>query len=101
MLDCNLRGKREANMPDRRRMLELALKGLKAERATIDNEITELQEELNVMNAPRVTTTRTTATKQATGKNQTRGSGLTPAGRKKLSDLMKKRWAERRKGKAK
>jgi len=29
------------------------------------------------------------------------GSRLTAAGRKKLSDLMKKRWAERRKGKTK
>ena len=88
-------------MPDRRRMLELALKGLKAERVTIDDEITEVQKELNVMNAPRVTATRLPATKQGTGKSQTGGSRLTPAGRKKLSDLMKKRWAERRKGKMK
>ena len=88
-------------MPDRRRMLELALKGLKAERAAIDDEISELQEEMNVMNAPRVTSTKPTAAKQATGKSQTRGSRLTPAGRKKLSDLMKKRWAERRKQKTK
>ena len=88
-------------MPERRRMLELALKGLEAERATIHNEITELQKELNMMNAPRATTTRPAATKQATGKSQTRGSRLTAAGRKRLSDLMKKRWAERRKGKVK
>jgi hypothetical protein len=88
-------------MAERTRLLELALKGLEAERATIDDEIRQLQEELNVMNAPRMTTTRTTATKQASGKSQTRGSRLTPAGRKKLSDLMKKRWAEKRKGKTK
>ena len=81
-------------------MLELALKGLKAERATIDDEITQVQEELNVMNAPRVTTTRPAATKLGTGKSQTRGSRLTAAGRKKLSDLMKKRWAEKRKAKS-
>ena len=88
-------------MPDRRRMLELALKGLKAERAAIDDEITDLQNELTAMNAPRVTTTRSPATKEGTRKSQTRGSRLTPAGRKKLSDLMKKRWAERRKQKTK
>ena len=88
-------------MPDRRRMLELALKGLEAERATIDDEITELQKELNMMNAPPAMTTRPAATKQVTGKSQTRGSRLTAAGRKRLSDLMKKRWAERRKGKVK
>lgn len=82
-------------------MLELALKGLKAERATIDDEIRELQEELNVMNAPRVTATTSAATSHRSRKSQTRGSRLTPAGRKKLSDLMKKRWAERRKGKMK
>ncbi len=28
------------------------------------------------------------------------GSGITPAGRKKLSEMMKKRWAERKKKKA-
>jgi hypothetical protein len=88
-------------MPDKRRMLELALKGLKAERAAIDDEITELENEVNAMHAPRVTATRPSATKQTAGKGQRRGSRLTAAGRKKLSDLMKKRWAERRKAKMK
>ena len=88
-------------MAERRRILELALKGLKAERTTIDDEIRELQEELNVMSAPHVTATRSASIKQGSRKSQTRGSRLTPAGRKKLSDLMKKRWAERRKGKMK
>jgi hypothetical protein len=31
---------------------------------------------------------------------KTRGRGLTPAGRKRLSELMKKRWADRRKKQA-
>jgi hypothetical protein len=30
-----------------------------------------------------------------------RGGGVTPAGRKKLSEMMKKRWAERRKAASK
>ena len=33
----------------------------------------------------------------ATSSKKTRGRGLTPAGRKRLSEMMKKRWAERRK----
>ena len=88
-------------MPDRRRMLELALKGLKAERGTIDDEIGDVQKELETMNAARGTPTRPAAIKQGTNKGQSRGSRLTPAGRKKLSDLMKKRWADRRKAKMK
>jgi len=39
--------------------------------------------------------------KPSANKKQNGGNRLTAAGRKKLSDLMKKRWAERRKGKAK
>jgi hypothetical protein len=33
----------------------------------------------------------------STGAQKRRGSRLTPAGRKRLSEMMKKRWAERRK----
>jgi hypothetical protein len=39
--------------------------------------------------------------KQNPAQKQNSGNGLTAAGRKKLSDLMKKRWAEKRRGKAK
>jgi hypothetical protein len=39
--------------------------------------------------------------KQSSGKKQNGGDRLTAAGRKKLSDLMKKRWADKRKGKTK
>ena len=39
--------------------------------------------------------------KQSSGGSQIDGSRLTAAGRKKLSDLMKNRGAERRKGKTK
>jgi hypothetical protein len=138
-------------MPDKQRLLELALKGLEAERATIDEEIIQIKNELGLgrtlvagateVKSERVTTpgrkkrrmsvavrrkiseamkrryaaTNKTATKPASqvGKvkpvgmrqgsdgEQKGGSRLTAAGRKKLSDLMKKRWADRRKGKMK
>ena len=42
-------------MPDRQRMLELALKGLEAERATIYDEIAQIKSQLN----PRPAVTRT------------------------------------------
>jgi hypothetical protein len=139
----------EANMPDRQRLLELALKGLEAERANIDDEIAQIKSQLNPR--PTVAKSVTTASpitppkektmstaarkkiseamkrryaeikkagepshaasqvrksesvgpKQSSGKKQNGGDRLTAAGRKKLSDLMKKRWADKRKGKTK
>ena len=111
-------------MADRQRLLELALKGLEAERATIDDEIIQIKSQLN----PRPTTAQTaiagtsTSLKKRTmsaaarkkiseamkrryaelnsGKRQSAGSHLTAAGRKRLSDLMKKRWAEKRREKS-
>ena len=111
-------------MPDRQRLLELALKGLEAERAIVDDEIVQIKSQLN----PRPATTQTaiagtsTSLKKRTmsaaarkkiseamkrryaelnsGKRQSAGSRLTEAGRKRLSDLMKKRWAEKRRGKS-
>ena len=113
-------------MPERIRLLELAFKGLEAERATIDNEIVQIKSQLN----PRSTTAQTVTVVSPTavpakkrrmsaaarkkiseamkrryaelnsGKRQSAGSHLTQAGRKKLSDLMKKRWAEKRREKS-
>jgi hypothetical protein len=136
-------------MPDRQRMLELALKGLMAERATIDDEIAQIKSQLDPRSAaaakgavagspaapPKKKTMSAAArkkiseamkrryaeikkagqpgaasqvrkpapvgAKQSAGRKQNGGDRLTAAGRKKLSDLMKKRWAEKRKGKAK
>ena len=65
------------------RLVELALKGLEAERARIDREIAELM----TQGSP----------KPAAARTQRRTRRLTAAGRKKLSDMMKARWAERRK----
>jgi hypothetical protein len=137
-------------MPDRQRTLELALKGLEAERTNIDDEIAQISSELNqrpagaksVAAASPTTPPKKTMSaaakkkisqamkrryanlrkadaaspshaasqvrkpepagpKPSTNKQQNGGDRLTAAGRKKLSDLMRKRWADRRKGKAK
>src|SRR6266566_7495017 len=111
-------------MADRQRLLELALKGLEAERATIDDEIIQIKSQLNPRPAtaqtatagnsapPKKRTMSAAARKKISeamkrryaelnsGKRQTAGGGLTEAGRKRLSDLMKKRWAEKRKEKS-
>lgn len=68
------------------RLVELALKGLEAERARIDREIAELK----MQGSPK-----------PAARTQRRTRRLTAAGRKKLSDMMKARWAERRKAAAK
>jgi hypothetical protein len=76
--------------------MELALKGLEAERRRVDEEIAELQGRLRG-GAPKPSASSTAATRPATRK---RGR-LTAAGRKAISDAMKRRWAERRKAQAK
>ncbi len=84
------------------RLLELALKGLVAERLRIDEEMAEIQSQLKGNAAPGTTPVASASPRRLTAKAQSRsGSRLTPAGRRKLSDLMKKRWAERRKAAAK
>ena len=111
-------------MTDRQRLLELALKGLEADRAKIDTEILEIRSQLN----HRPTTAgggvlRATPAKKKTMSaearrniseamkrryaamregspqqgQQSRGGGLTAAGRKKLSEIMKARWAAKKK----
>jgi len=113
-------------MPDRQRLLDLALTGLEAERAKIDDEIAQIKSQLN----PRLAIAQTAAPAGSStpsktrrmsaaarkkiseamkrryaelnsGKRHSAGSHLTAAGRRRLSDLMKKRWAERRKAAAK
>jgi len=124
MLEFCVHKRGEAKVPDSTRLLELALKGLEAERAKIDDEIVQIQSQLNPRSATAQTATAGSSTPPKTrrmsvaarkkiseamkrryaelnsGKRQTAGSHLTEAGRKKLSELMKKRWAAKRKAKS-
>ena len=92
-------------MQDNQRLLELALKGLEAERSRIDQEINELTSQLNgrgvgsgLTNRKRtgVIVGRPTGNGLTAGKPERRRT-LTAAGRKKLSDAAKKRWVANRK----
>ena len=78
-------------MPDRERLLELALKGLEAERAKIDEEIADLKTQLNSRHSGgqgSVGLTTTVVRKKRT---------MSAAARKKISEAMKRRYAEMRK----
>ena len=92
-------------MPNDRRLLELALKGLEAERSRIDEEIAELTS-LRTQRVGNERTPRKTRTIVAggsvtghalTGSKPKRKGTLTAAGRKKLSEAAKRRWAANRK----
>jgi hypothetical protein len=78
-------------MPDRQRMLELALKGLQAERATIDDEIAQIKSELNPR--PAVAKSAATGSPFISPKKT-----MSAAARKKISEAMKRRYADLKKG---
>ncbi len=68
---------------------------LKSERARIDKAIATLENiRSSAVTAP--ASVRQPAKAARAGKSASKSGGLTPEGRKKLSDLMKKRWADRR-----
>ena len=77
-------------MPNRERLLELALKGLEAERAKIDDEIAQIKSQLGAHGE--------------NGSSQARNDGasaqpketrkMTAVARKKISDAMKRRYVE-------
>ena len=80
-------------MSDRRRLLELALKGLEAERTQIDGEIAQIKRELNP---------RSGADKGSDAANTMTGTPkkkrtMSAAARKKISEAMKRRYAEKAK----
>jgi hypothetical protein len=85
-------------MPNRTRLLELALKGLESERAKVDQEIADLKARMNGHQAAKPTgAARQVATPVIPKKPR---GGLTEEGRRKLSEIAKKRWAiSRKKGK--
>jgi hypothetical protein len=106
-------------MPNKGRLLELALKGLEAERARIDDEIIQLGKRLGgrVASAVGLTVVRPKRTMSAAARRKIslamkrshaerkravrpqgrQRTGLTLAGRKKLSEMMKARWAAKKK----
>jgi hypothetical protein len=84
-------------MTNNKRLLELALKGLETERRRLDVEMAEIREQLG----NGVTGARPRATPADQTASASKPRGLTAAGRRRLSMLMKKRWAERRKAAAK
>jgi hypothetical protein len=79
-------------MPDRRRMLELALKGLEAERAAIDDEIIQIKSQLNL--EPATANTTTTVSTTAIPRRKRR---MSAAAKRKISESQKRRHAEMKK----
>ena len=79
-------------MTSQKRLLELALKGLESERRRIDDEIADLKSRVNGGIRIRSGVPSPFKVKPA--------GGLTVAGRKKLSDLMKRRWAVKKRASA-
>jgi hypothetical protein len=92
-------------MANNRRLLELALKGLETERSLIDQEIKELTSQLNGQGVGNGRNARKTQTRVVargaenglTAPTPKRRGTLTPAGRRKLSEAAKRRWAANRK----
>jgi hypothetical protein len=80
-------------MPNQTRLLELALKGLEIERGRIDDEIGDLRGQLRTDGAA---STPIAPAAQPAGRR--RSGGISAAGRRKISEMMKARWAARRKG---
>jgi hypothetical protein len=79
--------------------MELALKGLETERERLDEEMAEIRKQL--VNGAGGLRQKPAAPPQNVLGTKPKKSNLTAAGRRKLSLLMTKRWAERRKAAAK
>ena len=73
-------------MPERQRLLELALKGLEAERAKIDDEIEQIRLQLNYGR-------RAAATAMTGSSKLPKKKTMSAAARKKISEAMKRRYA--------
>ena len=82
-------------MPQRERLLELALKGLQADRAKLDHEIAEIKRELDHRPAVAKTTEMNNPAAIATPARKRRR--MSAEARKKISEGMKRRYAEMRK----
>jgi hypothetical protein len=78
-------------MTDRRRLLEMALKGLEADRAKLDQEIAEIKHELGYR--PVLTKTSAIGSSILVPKKRT----MSAEARRRISEGMKRRYAELRK----
>ena len=80
-----------------KRLLELALNGLEVERRRIDEEMTDIQRQLRGggVSAPARPQPQAKPQRQPAKPPQKKGT-ITAAGRKKPSDLMKRRWAAKK-----
>jgi len=86
-------------MPQRERLLELALKGLQADRAELDAEIAEIKRELDHRPAVAKTTELNTAAAIVGPARKRRR--MSAEARKRISEGMKRRYAEMRKAASK
>jgi hypothetical protein len=77
-----------------KRILELALKGLGAERNRVDDEIAALKAKLNGGGSR---TPARNSSAQGSSKATGQKGGITAAGRQKLAEAMRRRWAAKRK----
>jgi hypothetical protein len=78
-------------MTDRKRLLEMALKGLEADRAKLDQEIAEIQRELGYR--PELTKISAVGSPMLPPKKRT----MSAEARRRISEGMKRRYAELRK----
>jgi hypothetical protein len=85
----------ETGRNSKERILDLnrIVEDLKKERARLDRAIAALEESAS----PRAARKTRVAAHQPAAPRRKRRGGITPAGRKRLSLAMKRRWAERRK----
>jgi hypothetical protein len=84
-------------MPERQRLLELALKGLEADRARLDDEITQIKRELGPSRSGTQSAASVSISATATDSAPRRRRTMSAAARKRISEGMKRRYAELRK----
>jgi hypothetical protein len=87
-------------MPDTKRLLELALKGLEAELIKVNQEIKDLESHIRRVKGTSQNTS-VVAKRRGNSKRLGKKGHITAAGRKALSDAAKRRWvASKRAGKS-
>jgi hypothetical protein len=79
-------------MPATDRLLELALKGLEAERARIDDEIAEVKRQLG----SRTTGSRVVLVSERPARGRRRRRSMSAETKRKISEAMKRRYAAKK-----